>query len=843
MKNLYFRVVSIVIGLSFTGTMPSTLRKSIVLSNSECQWNGYPLMNCSFTGKHAMHVDISQSATTVDKSFNFIRLLLQSHMKQEEWKIKHLDLSNNRLSKITLTTLAYLHNLEILNLSNNAIYSISLDPPSHKSSWVKRHRSSVRNGLPFLKVLILQRNKLSDTPKGLWTLKSLQSLDLSFNGISQVGLTDFHNCLQLENLYLKSNKIFRIHPEAFKDLKNLQVVDLSNNALTTILPMMVIALELPQLEVDLADNEWQCDYSIRGFQDFISESWRKKWNVICNKSKETEEAYWWIPKGRIPSETHLPHINLRHMKNLITSKPEMGEMEPISSASSEKPSRLPRWIRSARDIQRASSEEDVSQDLPLAVCLSVFITFLVAFFLGAFTRPYVDRLWQQRSQDRSPGSGKAYSNEGIYDEIEAAENIQHPARHLHQVSHDPNLYQNQDLFSVIEPSPYAAVIHNRTLGTNGKPGSRQKTEQCGTHTGAGNESDPALPNDSAACFILHGHPNAKNNELISAAQDHMYRNDSLTELIYETVAQENSLSEPPIGISSVAGRLQTGSGPIHDDSQGLDPSLSKKMTAFLSRMQTYTKSQSTGNNEEGWGTEPSDTAGSWVEFSKERQGSTYMNSLHTQLQSSQVASVKEDLSACYSATTHSNPEDTEPSVFPPQWSNDGHITPANKAPMQSSAPSDTQSELGTNYDSDEGSLFTLSSEDARNVSDEEAHGEESCRAGEPLEEENSGAREGNVKAVESLEDSITLQRIPWKCGYQEDHFEKSLISGPDSELSEIHQKSASNTNNSEDPMTVTRSLGNSPLSDEISDTFICDYVTAFQSEAVEWQCSLRDLEC
>lgn len=63
-----------------------------------------------------------------------------------------------------------------------------------------------------------------------------------------------------------------------------QVVDLSNNALTTILPIMIIALELPHLEADLADNQWHCDKTVAAFQIFISESWRKKWNVICNKA-------------------------------------------------------------------------------------------------------------------------------------------------------------------------------------------------------------------------------------------------------------------------------------------------------------------------------------------------------------------------------------------------------------------------------------------------------------------------------------------------------------------------------------------------------------------------------
>lgn len=59
---------------------------------------------------------------------------------------------------------------------------------------------------------------------GLRNLKSLQSLDLSFNEITQIGPSDLRNCPRLENLYLKSNKIFRIHPEAFKDLKKLQVI-------------------------------------------------------------------------------------------------------------------------------------------------------------------------------------------------------------------------------------------------------------------------------------------------------------------------------------------------------------------------------------------------------------------------------------------------------------------------------------------------------------------------------------------------------------------------------------------------------------------------------------------
>ncbi|XP_049742213.1 leucine-rich repeat-containing protein 66 [Elephas maximus indicus] len=857
MKNLYFRVITMVIGLYFTGTMANTSRKSNMLFNSECQQNGYLLKNCSFTKKHAGHGDTSQTSVTLEASFNFFGLLLESYLKKEEWKIKHLDLSDNLIPKITLSALACLHDLEIVNLSNNAIHLISLDLPSRKSSWVKHHRC--RNGLPFLKVLILQRNKLSDTPKGLWKLRSLQSLDLSFNGISQIGLSDFYNCLQLENLYLKSNKIFRIHPEAFKNLKKLQVVDLSSNALTTVLPMMAIALELPHLEADLADNQWQCDDSMAISQDFISEPWRKKWNEICNKSIGNEEAFWWTPKIRVSRKTHLPHIHLNHMKKLLPSQAERSQegislsfstsekKEYVSSDTNKKQRRLPRWVRNARDDQDLDENEGPSQDLTLAVCLSVFITFFVAFCLGALARPYIDRLWQQRCQNKSPGSKNTYSNEGFHNEIEAAGNIQPPTTFLHQDFHGLNLYENQDSVLVM-PRPHTADTYERALRSSRKgAGSQQSTTQCGNNTGTGNRNDSLLPNGSAAHSILPRHPKADDNKPISAAQDHIYSKDILEELNYDTIPQEDSLGEHSMSVSSVASRLQTVSGSIHNQPNELNPSLSREMTAPVSKMQMHTNAQRTGENEKGGGTEqlPSGAPASPLEFSKEMQMSTYINLLSTQQQMLKEMSPEEELSAYYSTATHSDLGDADPSIFPPRWGSEVDVTPAHKEPLQNYVPSDTQFELETNYDSDEGSLFTLSSESSegtRNVTEDETYGEESYRAGEPLEKENTGGRTDNVRSVESLEDNITFQNILGKCENQEDHFEKLCISGPDFGLFETHQEIASNANKLEDPLTLPESLSNSPLSVEIPGTFIYDYVIAPESEAREWHCSLRDLE-
>ncbi|XP_008585265.1 PREDICTED: leucine-rich repeat-containing protein 66 [Galeopterus variegatus] len=801
MTNFYFRII--VIGLYFTGTMTNPSRKSSILFNSECQWNEYLLANCSFTAKHDIPVDISQTAAKVDVSFSFFRVLLQSHMKKEDWKIKCLDLSNNLISKITLSPLTYLHALEILNLSNNAIHSIPLDLPRPKFLFVKCYRSSFRSGLPFLRVLILRRNKLIYIPKGLWKLKSLQSLDLSFNGILQIGLSDFHNCLKLEHLYLKSNKIFKIHPEAFKDLKKLQVVDLSNNALATILPMLILALELPHLEVDLADNQWQCDSSMAVFQNVISESWRKKWNVICNKSTGNEEAYWGTSKSRISREAHLPHFNLNHMKSLMRSKAEkhwegrymrfstLGRKTRMVSDLREKQSPQPRRVRNARDVHTTGRKKDDSQHLALAVCLSVFITFFVAFCLGAFARPYVDRLWRHRCRNKSPGSNNAHSNEGFYDDIEAAGNIQRPRADLHPAFHDLNLCENQDGFLVTEPSPHTAVIPEQTLGK--EPGSQQSSERYRHNPGAGSRTANVLPNGSTARAILRGHPNADKDGLISAAQGHIYKNNVLRESNYETVAPEDDLHEHARGVSSVAGTLQTVSGSTRNDSNELDLSLSREMTASLSKMPTHTNAQRTGENRERWGTEqlPWEITGSQMGFPKEARVSADIHLLSTQHHRLQGAHVEEEPSACCSTITHSDLGDTGPAVLPPGWGSVLDVTPAKEEPVQECVPSDTQYEVDTNCDSDEGSLFTLSSvssEGAGDVTGEEAQGEVSCGAREPPQDESPGLSKDSIMSVESLEGNIAFQKILGKCENQEDGFEKCLLSGPDSGLYETQQK-------------------------------------------------------
>ncbi|NWV23306.1 LRC66 protein, partial [Origma solitaria] len=222
---------------------------------SECRWDGQFVLNCSFTGISTVPEDISQIAITADFSYNNIKTFLCSDGRNEEWMMKHLNMSNNLVSELTLTTCTNLPILETLNLNGNAIHTLTLDMPT-PANGSKKYRT-VDRLLPALKVLSVERNNLNTVPRGLGLLQSLQTVHMSSNAIQQIDPKDFQNCSQLKDIDLRNNKITKIHPDAFRDLNKLQVVmDLRENALTIPLPQILISLNFFQLEVYLSKNAW-----------------------------------------------------------------------------------------------------------------------------------------------------------------------------------------------------------------------------------------------------------------------------------------------------------------------------------------------------------------------------------------------------------------------------------------------------------------------------------------------------------------------------------------------------------------------------------------------------------
>uniref|UniRef100_A0A8D0FF10 Leucine rich repeat containing 66 n=1 Tax=Strix occidentalis caurina TaxID=311401 RepID=A0A8D0FF10_STROC len=440
MDNCHLSVIAVVLYFSLPGSV-GTKSHQILLDThhySDCRWDGEFLLNCSFTGISTIPEDILQTAITADFSYNNIKTFLCTDGRNEERILKHLNLSNNLISELSLSTCRNLPVLETLNLNGNAIHTLTLDipTPAHGS---KKYRK-VDRLLPALKVLSVERNNLNTVPRGL--LQSLQTVHMSSNGIQQIDVNDFQNCSQLKDINLQNNKITKIHPDAFRDLNKLQViVDLRENALTMPLPQILISLNFFQLEVDFSNNAWIFNCRLNAFKhvfNFLFDSMRKKWSISYNKSFvlsfiSGNGVSWWTPKGRISKDNSLPHMTLGKMNNLVIYNAEEtaeGLYLCIFNTTKKKyliynvqvKKRVSTFlVRKARDTNTVFRQGRTQQDLALAVCLSVLITFVCAFCLGVFARPYLVSLWRLMHRNKNSGSEHTYSNQAFSDETSSRE--------------------------------------------------------------------------------------------------------------------------------------------------------------------------------------------------------------------------------------------------------------------------------------------------------------------------------------------------------------------------------------------------------------------------------------
>uniref|UniRef100_A0A663LZX5 Ig-like domain-containing protein n=1 Tax=Athene cunicularia TaxID=194338 RepID=A0A663LZX5_ATHCN len=429
MDNFHLSVIAVILYFSLLGSV-GTKSQQILLDThhySDCRWDGEFLLNCSFTGISTIPEDVLQTAITADFSYNNIQTFLCTDGRNEERILKHLNLSNNLISELSLSTCRNLPVLETLNLNGNAIHTLTLDipMPAHGS---KKYRK-VDHLLPALEVLSVERNNLNTVPRGLWPqrrlglLQSLQTVHMSSNGIQQIDVNDFQNCSQLKDINLQNNKITKIHPDAFRDLNKLQViVDLRENALTMPLPQILISLNFFQLEVDLSNNAWIFNCRLNAFKhvfNFLFDSMRKK---LSNG------VSWWTPKGRISKDNSLPHMTLGKMNNLVIYNAEEtaeGLYSCIFNTRKKKyliynvqvKKRVSTFlVRKTRDTNTVFRQGRTQQDLALAVCLSVLITFVCAFCLGVFARPYLVSLWRLMHRNKNSGSEHTYSNQAFSDE-------------------------------------------------------------------------------------------------------------------------------------------------------------------------------------------------------------------------------------------------------------------------------------------------------------------------------------------------------------------------------------------------------------------------------------------
>jgi len=154
---------------------------------------------------------------TLDLSFNEIKYLDTNMTFKCLASLKALNLSNNKLKVINSFTFGFLTKLNELNLNSNGLHLL--------------HENWFFN-LGGLKMLRLGFNKLDKNAE----LAGVECLDLEQNRIVSIGEFDFTlMSSNLSFLNLNSNPIETIHERAFKQLKGLKTLKLSNISLANAL--------------------------------------------------------------------------------------------------------------------------------------------------------------------------------------------------------------------------------------------------------------------------------------------------------------------------------------------------------------------------------------------------------------------------------------------------------------------------------------------------------------------------------------------------------------------------------------------------------------------------------
>lgn len=135
-------------------------------------------------------------------------------------KIRHLDLSGNRIEFLAHNVITDMNFLEVLDLSDNLIS----DPDS--SDFL---------GLYRLEVLNMTRNKLEFIPDLMFMdMLALRTVDLSDNLIDEISEKNFERTKTLETLHLERNRIEALPKGLCIHMKSLTSLHLDENPLKSV---------------------------------------------------------------------------------------------------------------------------------------------------------------------------------------------------------------------------------------------------------------------------------------------------------------------------------------------------------------------------------------------------------------------------------------------------------------------------------------------------------------------------------------------------------------------------------------------------------------------------------
>ncbi|XP_035193352.1 leucine-rich repeats and immunoglobulin-like domains protein 1 isoform X3 [Oxyura jamaicensis] len=206
---------------------------------------------------------------------------------------RHVNLSYNKLTEIDPSAFAELLNLQEVQLNNNELTTIpSLGPASSSVRALHLHHNRIRS---------IEASQLKP-------YVTLETLDLSFNDITEIRNGCFPQGLHIKELYLGSNRISTLEPGAFDSLsRSLLTLRLSKNRITQ---LPVKAFRLPRLiQLELNRNRIRLIEGLT-FQGLDSlEVLKLQRNNI---SKLTDGAFWGLAKMQV---LHLEYNSLTEVNS------------------------------------------------------------------------------------------------------------------------------------------------------------------------------------------------------------------------------------------------------------------------------------------------------------------------------------------------------------------------------------------------------------------------------------------------------------------------------------------------------------------------------------------------
>ncbi|XP_042077270.1 serine-rich adhesin for platelets [Haplochromis burtoni] len=399
------------------------------------------LLNCSSAGLSSVPQHIQDSVTELDFSHNLLKSVT---FHQPHYNLRSVWLGNNSITRLSLCTGGNLGGQHLRDKYRSRPWTrrkcVSWAPTLQLLSVEMNQLRQLPEGLEgieSLEVLQLSFNRISTLRLGeLSHLQQLKELHLQHNLITSLHPQMFQDLPQLKVLDLSFNMLTSIHPLMYLTLQNIgtevrllgnrwqcdcrmhslrrRIAFDSNRGLQVWSIMCASPSTLSGRDLlQLQDDELNC-LSTGNIPELHQDVTVHRGSEIL-LSCSAEDSVWWTPNGQMSvnqsdggllisditeSDTGL-YVCVSKEKqvvsvfNLQISKIGGARRKPRSLSETSQYIIQAGPTKSVRNGTSPGAGAVTQSDLALAVCLSIFITFLIAFILGVLARPCIDALWKR----------------------------------------------------------------------------------------------------------------------------------------------------------------------------------------------------------------------------------------------------------------------------------------------------------------------------------------------------------------------------------------------------------------------------------------------------------------